>query len=220
VLPQTIEEAVNLIERAEYENADFIEVRLDSLKEQNKLADITHCSNTPLIATSRSTKCKGKFSGSEPLRKKILLKAAESGFEYVDVELSTNKLENIVRNLLEIGVKPIISFHDYNKTPNSAKLSKILQKEIANKANVCKIVTTARSTRDNLTVLDFTSKASKDAKIVCFCMGELGKISRLLSPIFGAFFTIASLESGRETAEGQLNINVMRSAYRALGWMT
>ena len=170
-----------------------------------------------MIATNKSTKCKGKFLGSEVQRQKILLDAARSGFEYVDIELSTPKLEGAVCNLLEMGVKPIVSFHDFNGTPNSAQLNRILKKEIANKADVCKIVTTARSVRDNLTVLDFTSKACKDAKIVCFSMGELGKISRLLSPVFGAFFTIASLEIGRETAEGQLNINKMKSAYKALG---
>lgn len=217
ILPKTVKEAVVLIEKAEAKGANFIEVRLDGLKEQNKLADITHCSNTPLIATNRSTRCKGKFLGGESQRQKILLNAARSGFEYVDIELSTTKLKDVVYNLLEMGVKPIVSFHDFDGTPNSAQLNRILKKEIANKADVCKIVTTARSIGDNLTVLDFTSKACKDAKIVCFSMGELGKISRLLSPVFGAFFTIASLESGRETAEGQLSISDMRSTYKTLG---
>jgi 3-dehydroquinate dehydratase len=48
-------------------------------------------------------------------------------------------------------------------------------------------------------------------------MGELGKPSRLLSPVFGAFFTIASLEKGRKTAQGQLTFQEMISAYEALG---
>ncbi len=55
-------------------------------------------------------------------------------------------------------------------------------------------MTTAKTIEDNLTLLDFVSKASRRAKIVCFAMGEQGKISRLLSPMFGAFFTFASLE--------------------------
>jgi 3-dehydroquinate dehydratase len=48
-------------------------------------------------------------------------------------------------------------------------------------------------------------------------MGELGKPSRLLSPLFGAFFTIASFERGKETASGQLTIQEMKTAYQALG---
>lgn len=217
VPPKTVAEALNLIEKAENQRADFIEVRLDSLKEYKELADIAHCSNTPLIATNRSTNCQGKFLGSENERKKILLEAARNGFEYVDVELSTPKLIDIIGNLRGMGVKPIVSFHDFNETPSSSQLNEILRREVGSGADVCKIVTTARLVEDNLTVLDFVSKASKSARIVCFSMGELGKPSRLLSPVFGAFFTIASLERGRKTASGQLTIREMRTAYEALG---
>ena len=48
-------------------------------------------------------------------------------------------------------------------------------------------------------------------------MGEEGKISRLLSPIFGAFFTFASLEESNQTAIGQMNIKDMKTAYKVLG---
>jgi 3-dehydroquinate dehydratase len=48
-------------------------------------------------------------------------------------------------------------------------------------------------------------------------MGQLGKPSRLMSPVFGAFFTIASIEAGRRTASGQLTIREMRTLYKALG---
>lgn len=217
VPPKTVTEALSLIEKAEDQHADFIEVRLDNLKKYTKLADIAHYSKTPLIATNRSAKCQGKFLGSEAERERILMSAARDGFEYVDIELSTSKLKGITGNLREMGTKPIVSFHDFNETPSSSQLNKILDKEIASGADVCKIVTTARFVEDNLTVLDFVSKASKNARMVCFAMGKLGKPSRLLSPVFGSFFTIASLESERKTAQGQLTIREMRSAYEALG---
>ena len=217
VPPKTVAEALNLIEKAENQHADIIEIRLDSLKKHNELANIANCSNTPLIATNRSTKCQGKFSGSETERKKILLDAAGNGFEYVDLELSTPRLKEIVGNLRGMGVKPIISFHDFDETPSSSQLNEVLRREIDSGADVCKIVTTARVVEDNLTVLDFVSKASKSARMVCFSMGDLGKPSRLLSPVFGAFFTIASLESGRKTASGQLTIREMKTIYEALG---
>jgi len=217
VPPKTVAEAFNLIEKAENQRADFIEVRLDSLKKHNELADIARCSNTPLIATNRSPECQGKFLGSENERKKILLDAARNGFEYVDIELSTPELKEIVSSLRGMGVKAIVSFHDFDETPSSSQLNEILGREIDSGADVCKIVTTARLVEDNLTVLDFVSKASKSARIVCFSMGELGKPSRLLSPVFGAFFIIASLESGSKTASGQLTIREMRTVYEALG---
>jgi len=217
VPPKTVAEALNLIEKAENQRADFIEVRLDSLKKHNELANIANCSNTPLIATNRSTNCQGNFSGSENERKKILLDAARNGFEYVDLELSTPRLKEIVGNLRGMGVKPIVSFHDFDETPSLSQLNQVLKREIDSGADVCKIVTTARLMEDNLTVLDFVSKAGKSAKMACFSMGDLGKLSRLLSPIFGAFFTIASLESRRKTASGQFTIQEMRTLYEALG---
>jgi 3-dehydroquinate dehydratase len=48
-------------------------------------------------------------------------------------------------------------------------------------------------------------------------MGEYGRVSRLLSPLFGGFFTFAALELGSETASGQMTVKEMRSAYEVLG---
>jgi 3-dehydroquinate dehydratase-1 len=215
--PKTIDEAVNLIEKAEAQDADFIEIRLDSLKKPERLTDIACNSSTPLIATNKSTKNHGNFSGSEDNRQRILMNAARNDFEYVDVDVSTQNMKELIDTLHEVGTKPIVSYHDFNCTPSMPELSKVLEREIAVGANVCKIVTTARRIEDNLTILDFTSKASKGIKLVCFAMGELGKPSRLLSPLFGAFFTFASLDEKRKTAKGQLTIQEMRMVYEALG---
>ena len=68
-----------------------------------------------------------------------------------------------------------------------------------------------------LKTLNFVSEGSKKSNIVCFAMGEHGKISRLLSPFFGGFFTFASLTEKRKTAKGQLTIQEINFAYKALG---
>jgi 3-dehydroquinate dehydratase-1 len=217
VPPKTVEEAFDLIEEAEAQHADLIEVRLDSLTNHARIAEIPRCSKTPLIATNKSMEHHGKFSGSEDERQKILVDAARNGFEYVDVDLSTPNMRELVGNLHEAGAKTIVSFHDFDRTPELSRLNKVLEEEIAWGADVCKIVTTANQVEDNLTTLNFVSKASKKAKIVCFAMGELGKPSRLLSPVFGAFFTFASLDEKRKTAKGQLTIQEMRRAYELLG---
>ena len=217
VPPNTVDEAFDLIEKAEAQNADLIEIRLDSLKNHDRLAEIPRCSKTPLIATNKSMEHHGKFSGSEDERQKILMDAAQNGFEYVDIDLFTPKMRELIGNLHEVGAKPIVSFHDFDRTPSLSQLNKVLEEEIAWGAEVCKIVTTARRVEDNLAILDFVSKASKKAKIVCFAMGELGKPSRLLSPVFGAFFTFASIDEKRKTAKGQLTIQEMRRAYELLG---
>jgi len=215
--PKTVDEAFCLIEQAEAQHADLIEVRLDSLNKHDHIADIPLCSKTPLIATNKSIVCNGNFSGNETERQKVLMDAARNGFEYVDVDLGTLKQTELIRNLHEVGAKVIVSFHDFEQTPTLSQLGKVLDEEVALGADVCKIITTARSMEDNLITLNFVSEASKKAKLVCFAMGELGKHSRLVSPVFGAFFTFASLDEKRKTAKGQLTIQEMKRAYEALG---
>jgi 3-dehydroquinate dehydratase type I len=217
IQPETAAQALNLIKKIENHKANFIEVRLDSLKDPEDLEEIANHTKMPMVATNRSTDCHGKFSGSETDRQHTLLNAARNGFDYVDIELSTPKLKEIVKALRNMNVKPIVSFHDFKGTPSLLKLHKVLENELANEAEVCKIVTTANVIEDNLTVLNFVSKVHESANIVCFSMGELGKPSRLLSPLFGGFFTIASPERGKETAPGQLTVQEMRTAYKALG---
>ena len=167
VPPKTITEAFDLIEKAETQNADLIEIRLDSLKKHDRLADLASSSKTPLIATNKSTKNHGKFAGSENKRQRILLDAARNGFEYVDVDLSSPNMRELIANLREVEAKPIVSFHDFERTPTLSQLNKALEAEIAAGADVCKIVTTAKRVEDNNKILDFVSKASKKSKIVC-----------------------------------------------------
>ena len=211
ILPKTTTEALRLIEKAEEAHADLVEVRLDCLRGPRGLADLATHGKVPKIATII------KFSGTENEQQQTLLSAAKNGFEYVDVELSSPKLQGIVKELSLLGVKPIVSFHDFAEPLSLSELNSVLEREIASGADVCKIVTTAKRIEDNLTILNFTSTACSKTKIVCFAMGELGKVSRLLSPLFGGYFTFASLERGGETAAGQMTIQEMETAYKLLG---
>jgi 3-dehydroquinate dehydratase type I len=214
ILPKTVPEALRLIEKAEVAHVDFIEVRIDRLEDclenHRGLADLAAHGKTPKIATDRSSR-------TETEQRQMLLNAAKSGFEYVDAELSTPQLKDLVKELKALGAKPVVSLHKFDGSLSISKLNSVLEREISSGAEVCKIVTTAKQVEDNLTALNFISAASRKAKVVCFCMGELGKVSRLLSPLFGGFFTFAALERGKETAAGQMTIQEMKSAYELLG---
>jgi len=214
-----MQEGLQLIEKAENAHADLIEVRLDCLGNHIELASLAAHGKTPKIATNRMTSVHGVLPVSEAEQRKMLLNAAKSGFEFVDIELSSTNVRELVNEAKARGAKSIVSYHDFSGTPSLSELKRIFQKEINTKAEVCKIVTTAKRIEDNLTVLDFTSSASASgkSKIVCFAMAELGKVSRLLSPLFGGFFTFASLEHGSETASGQMSIQEMRAGYESLG---
>jgi 3-dehydroquinate dehydratase type I len=217
ILPTTAAEALRLIEKAEDTHADIIEVRLDCFKDYSELADVAAHGKTPKIATCKLQSCHGKFSGTETEQQQLLLSAAKSGFEYVDVDLTHPKLNRTVKELKLLGAKPIVSFHDFAEMPSVSELNSIFEREIDSGADVCKIITTAKHIEDNLAILNFTSTVCNKAKLVCFAMGELGKVSRLLSPLFGGYFTFASLERGSETATGQMTVQEMKTAYDLLG---
>ena len=217
ILPKNVPEALKLFEKAEKAQADFVEVRLDCLEETRNLADLSRSIKIPLIAANKLQSENGFFSGTEIQRQQTLLNAAQSGFGYVDVDFCSSKRDKTLSKLKQLGVKTIVSYHKFDGILPASSLEKILDDEITSGADVCKIVLTAKQIEDNLPVLTFVSFASIKAKLVCFCMGENGKTSRLLSPLFGAFFTFASLESGSETANGQMSIAEMKTAYKLLG---
>jgi 3-dehydroquinate dehydratase type I len=210
---------VRLAEEAGVCAPDFVELRIDHIGDACNLAELRRLCDAPLIATNRSVDCGGEYSGSESRRQQTLIEAAKNGVDYIDVELSAPGLKGVIREALRANVKLIVSSHDFDETREVEELEKTLEKEIAIGADVCKIITTARSVTDNLKVLEFTSRASQKARIVCFSMGQLGRTSRLLSPIFGALFTVTSLDSGNETALGQFTLQDARAAYKTLGFM-
>ena len=217
ILPKNNLEALSLIERAEKAQANLIEVRLDCFEASRNLSELVKSTKVPLIATNKLLIEKGFYAGTETERQQTLLNAAKNGFEYVDVNLSSPKHKETIEKLKLLSAKPIVSYHKFDGALSVCEMETVLEKEIAGGAIVCKIVTAAKKIEDNLTVLSFVASNSGKAKLVCFCMGEQGKVSRLLSPMFGAFFTFASLEQGNETASGQMTVQEMRGIYNLLG---
>lgn len=208
---------IPLMERAESEGADLIEIRLDYMEKLEGVGKLVEHTSVPLIATNRRHQEGGSRVQDEETRIKNLIEAAESGFRYADIELRAKDVADVTSKLRDLGVEPIVSFHDFKSTPSQDELEKIANIQIESGAELCKMVTTANSTEDNLTCLQLLSKISRRTKLVCFAMGEKGVLSRALSPIFGGYFTYASLESGMETAAGQISISKLKSLYKILG---
>ena len=215
-MPKTVEEAKTLEEEAERKDADLIEIRLDLLNSDINLEDIKIHTDMVKIGTLRSSNQGGMFSGSEEARFQTLLNASRAGFDYIDIEDSVENLEIKIKSIKELGTKIIISHHNMESTPTLSELENILDRNSQFKGDVYKIVTTAKSIEDSLIALSFLNTASKNFNIVCFAMGDYGKISRVISPFFGGFFTMASIKKGDETAKGQLTIDDLKVIYQKI----
>jgi 3-dehydroquinate dehydratase type I len=196
--------------------ADLIELRADYLK-RVKLAPLLENRRKPFIVTHRRKEEGGKYKGEERKRLSVLQEAIDLSADYIDVELATERssLQELIRSKKRTQV--ILSSHDFRGTPCQQELQRLFDQMVRLGADVIKIVSFARSWEDNLTILSLIpfAKARKQ-EIVAFCMGEKGKVSRLLSPFLGAAWTYASLNKGKASAPGQLTIREMKNIWEQM----
>jgi 3-dehydroquinate dehydratase type I len=196
--------------------ADLIELRADYLK-RVKLALLLENRRNPFIVTLRRKEEGGKYKGEERKRLAVLRQAIDLGADYIDVELATERssLQGLIRNKKRTQV--ILSFHDFRRTPSQKELQRLFDQMVRLGADVIKIVSFARLWEDNLTILSLIpfAKARKQ-KIVAFCMGEKGKVSRLFSPFLGASWTYVSLSKVKASAPGQLTVREMKEIWEML----
>jgi len=204
-------------QRAEAASADLVEIRLDNLRNYHGISKVTGAVEIPVVATNRPVSEKGSFARSESERLSLLMDAVEGGADYVDIEGSTGNLDQVIETFRNTSAKIILSHHDHSRTPKLSELKSTLVKLQRSNSDIYKIVTTARSPEDNLTILSLLKINHRTNPLVAFAMGKPGVWSRLLAPFYGARFTYASLERGLETAPGQPSISELRRIYEIIG---
>ena len=195
----------------------FLEFRLDYLKQPaSALPKIRRFLEThqyvTAIGTCRRAENGGNFKGSLAAQLEILGKAAAAGCQLLDLELESGvrcKPEAAARLRTRAGL--ILSFHDFRATRG---LEKTLEKMLAIPADYYKIVTTATTLADNVTMMKFLQTQSDKHALVGLCMGEQGIISRVLGVRAGSVFTFAAVSADQKTAPGQISAQQLRSIYR------
>ena len=212
-------DANDLLDKAEAVVRDnpFIELRLDYLARPGlalpRIKEFTETHpHVAVIATCRRTASGGKFHGSIPAQLEFLGKAAEAGCQLVDVEIQTAvRLKPAQLQKLRAKAAVVLSFHDFRGTQ---KLEERLKKMAGYPADFYKIVGTATSLYDNVTMMKFLEKHQDAHSLVGLCMGEQGIISRVLGVRAGSAFTFGALTANEKTAPGQVTAHELRSIYR------
>ena len=188
---------------------DMYEVRIDLIG--SGWQEVAGQLGKPWIACNRVVKEGGNWQGSEARRKEELLKACQLGAGIVDIELGTTNLEKVVP-IIKRKAKCLISFHEMGKTPSLDSLKKIVKRQLAAGADICKVVTTAREFKDNLTLLKLVDEFPK-TNIIAFAMGAVGLPSRVLSPLVGGSIAYAAIREGGESAPGQITVAELHELY-------
>ena len=202
------------------EHCEMAEVRLDRCALTPRQIDECFSSDVPLIATCRvaevmanepslqdvSLSAQSREIKAAQIAENRLCRAIEAGARYVDVEIEAPKqMSKRVRNMAhENGTVFIRSYHDFEGTAAVDALRTLVVKCHYHGADMVKVATMASSQEDVERVLSLYEWCEgmrgtdmenlADGGLVAFCMGDLGRESRLECLRRGAPFTYAALD--------------------------
>ncbi len=180
---------------AEQEN--FVEFRFDlldlSLEQVQKVVSISQRS----IATYRPD------TKDSEHRMQTMVTALKAGASYVDIELEADSYfrKELIRAARTYGGDVIISYHNFEHTPQASMLKKIVASCRKSGADVVKIACQVTREED---VRELMGLYPESDRMVVIGMGDKGLITRIAAPFVGAEFTFASPGKGMETAPGQI----------------
>lgn len=195
--------------------SEMAEIRLDGC--HLTIPEIRQCfsSDVPLVATCRLA----HFREANPEMEEVaalkecgkrLVAAIEAGASYVDIETEApvSMVRRVCRAAAENGTVVIRSFHDFEKTESLEELRSIVGKCRRDGADIVKLATMAQSQADVESVMSLYDDAAPGT-LLAFCMGEVGKESRIECLRRGAPFSYASVSEAECAAPGQWTASEM-----------
>jgi 3-dehydroquinate dehydratase-1 len=200
------------VEPAAREHADIVEFRMD-LAEDPHEALAAYDGDLPLLVTNRP-EWEGGATTDDEARLDALCAAVEYDFvAAVDVELESvaeGDGERVRRAAREHGATTVVSTHDFEKTPTPPKLRRLLARA-ADHGDVGKLAVTAETEDDVLELLAATRASTLDGdRVATMAMGEAGRHSRAVAPLYGSKIGYAPVDPADATAPGQYDLATLR----------
>ncbi len=187
----------------------LMELRLDLIREDPDHIYKQIPDHVKTIATCRPE----GYSESERIR--LLKTCMDLGANFIDVEIesSDDYLTTLTAYAQQCGAKTIISYHNFEATPEKKELEDLLQKCYERGGDVAKIAVQVNTLEDVHHLLGIYKLPGKK---VVLGMGKLGRITRLMGPYLGAEFTFGAPGTGIETAPGQFSYNQLTDIYKVI----
>ena len=214
------ETAVDFIENVNRAKslADVIELRFDCLKAGelekiwSEIGDFRRNYNNFLLATFRSREQGGKRELIFREREEFWIHShVFESVDWADLELDFPEVK--INQLWGKAFDKVIkSFHNFEKVPSDTTE---IYNRVADDSDIIKIAVQTDDAIDAIPIWKLLAKAkSENKQIIPIAMGEAGKWTRILNLAHGAFMTYAALESGKETASGQISAQDLIETYR------
>ncbi|MCD1294390.1 type I 3-dehydroquinate dehydratase [Methanocella sp. CWC-04] len=193
--------------------ADIVEVRVDLSTEKPlpMIEGIYEDLKCGIIATIRPVYEGGNFKGPDADRIKIFKELAPF-VDFIDVELRASNIDDILETLEGTDALPIVSYHDFEKTPSNDEMLDIIDRS-SQKGGYAKLAVMPKSFHDVLRLYEVTLVSKRP--VCTIAMGEIGQHSRIMSCVYGSSLTYGYVR--RPVAPGQMRVDRIKEGLKILG---
>jgi len=200
------------------DTADAVEFRMDLA--ERPLDELAGYEGTlPVLATNRAAWEGGEASDDEERLNALAAAAEHAAVEAVDVELASltdGDGERVVDTAHKNDAAVVVSAHDFAGTPPRDAMRETLE-SAANRGDVGKLAVSAATRRDVLDLLSVTLERDEAGDAVAtMAMGEAGRHSRAVAPLYGSKIGYAPVDPADATAPGQYDLDTLAALVERL----
>ena len=230
-LPLVAVDLASLLDQARstvIRNPDLLEWRIDGFAPAGEIEPILAAlaslrqtiGEIPLILTCRSVQEGGIQAVPLEDRIKLLESMLQTGLaDIVDFEISNGEaaVSRIVQSTRANQAKLILSYHDFQRTPEPGFMIEMLTEAQRLGADIAKLAVMPQDYQDVLDLLGATLKARNEVlaiPAITIAMGEIGRLTRIAGALFGSDISFALDQ--QSSAPGQIPVDELRQAWKIL----
>ena len=197
-------------------HADAVEYRMD-LAAAGFDGLAAYDGDLPLIVTDRVEYEGGESPDTEDRIDRLRRAVEQPAVAAVDVELAVvTACQSVIDAARDAGVSVIVSTHDFEATPKRSELAATLEAACEH-GDIGKLAVTAQKQADVLDLLSVTHEQTEAGNTVAtMAMGEAGRHSRAVAPLYGSRIGYAPVDPADATAPGQYTLQRLRSLVEEL----
>ena len=228
IVGPSIEEILSQVQEAVQAKVDLIELRPDMwmknshISEEEYIPTIVNLveevhsryEKMPILFTWRTLAEGGETSLSNEKYCNLLQAIVDQDLvQAVDVELFayTDTMGQIIKEAHHQGIQTVMSYHNFQSTPDLEILHAYAERMISAGASVIKFALMPTTSDDVLSVLQFTKELTErypQLPRITMSMGKLGQMTRTCGHVFGNCLTFGKL--GQASAPGQVEVAVLK----------
>lgn len=228
IVGPTIEDILSQVQEAVQAKVDLIELRPDMwmkgshISEEEYIPTIVNLveevhsryKKMPILFTWRTLAEGGETSLSNENYCNLLQAIMNQNVvDAVDVELFayTDTIGQIIKEAHHQGIQTVMSYHNFQSTPDLEILHAYAERMISAGASVIKFALMPTTSDDVLSLLQFTKELTErypQLPRITMSMGKLGQMTRTCSHVFGNCLTFGT--RGQASAPGQVEVDILK----------